>query len=134
MFARQLGGPRAPVNFPAAGGAAAVKRRTAAQRAAATAAAAAAMVGLNGTRTSRYTGVRWDKVGCCYRASLQADGYTENLGRFDDERSAARAYDAAVRRRGQEPVDVFAEHFHALELSVGGHRTLNSSDRISAPL
>lgn len=52
--------------------------------------------GANRTSTSIYKGVGWDKSRGKWMAKLKVNGRTLNLGRFDDERDAARAYDAAA--------------------------------------
>lgn len=46
---------------------------------------------------SKYRGVAWDKRNSRWRASVTKDGRRKNLGRFDTEEAAARAYDAAAR-------------------------------------
>jgi hypothetical protein len=50
--------------------------------------------------TSQYKGVIWDKARSKWLAKICRHGVTKNLGRYDDEADAARAYDAAA-----------AEHF-----------------------
>ncbi len=49
------------------------------------------------TTTSRYHGVSWSKYVRKWRAAIKADGVTHELGYFDDEVAAARAYDRARR-------------------------------------
>ncbi len=46
--------------------------------------------------SSRFKGVMWEKDRSRWVARIQADGRYRNLGRFDDEHQAARAYDAAA--------------------------------------
>lgn len=48
--------------------------------------------------TSRFKGVFWDKSRRRWVATIRHDGRTVRLGRFLDEESAARAYDAAALR------------------------------------
>eukprot|EP01046_Picozoa_sp_COSAG06_P003826 COSAG06_NODE_152_length_21942_cov_4.593234_27_plen_493_part_00 len=53
--------------------------------------------------TSEYRGVGWNKKRREWRAQSKHDRKTQNLGRFDDEREAARAVDTAARRlRGED--------------------------------
>lgn len=46
--------------------------------------------------SSRYKGVSWDKVRERWQSKITANGVCRNLGRYDDEAEAARAYDAAA--------------------------------------
>lgn len=48
--------------------------------------------------TSRYKGVGWDRSRGKWHAKIMVDYKTINLGRFDSEIEAARAYDAAALR------------------------------------
>ena len=47
---------------------------------------------------SEFFGVSWHKQSGRWRASIREDGKQHNLGYFDDEQEAARAFDAAARR------------------------------------
>ncbi len=47
--------------------------------------------------TSKYKGVSWDKVRSKWVAYCKCDGKVRNLGRFDEERDAAMAYDNFVK-------------------------------------
>ena len=48
-------------------------------------------------------GVHWHKQGCKWKAAISHDGKRQHLGRFDDDREAARAFDTAARRlQGEE--------------------------------
>jgi len=49
-----------------------------------------------GPKTSQYKGVHWDSVGQRWAASITVDGHAIELGRFDREEIAARAYDDAA--------------------------------------
>jgi hypothetical protein len=49
-------------------------------------------------KTSQYRGVSWMERGHKWLARIEIDGITHRLGRFNDEESAARAYDEAARR------------------------------------
>ena len=52
---------------------------------------------------SKYVGVSWDKKNRKWGAKLYRNGKTHHLGRFGDEREAARAVDTAARRlRGDD--------------------------------
>jgi len=46
--------------------------------------------------TSRYKGVSWDRSRGRWQAKICEHGRCRNLGRYDDEMEAARAYDAAA--------------------------------------
>jgi hypothetical protein len=46
--------------------------------------------------TSQYKGVSWDKSRERWQAKITTHGTTRNLGRYDDEAEAGRAYDAAA--------------------------------------
>lgn len=46
--------------------------------------------------TSRFKGVSWDKSRGRWQAKIQQNRRHRNLGRYDDEIEAARAYDAAA--------------------------------------
>lgn len=46
--------------------------------------------------SSRYKGVSWDKARERWQAKICRNGRHKNLGRYDDETEAARAYDAAA--------------------------------------
>ena len=52
--------------------------------------------------TSKYKGVYWEKQSKCYRASVRKDGKLYNLGRFKDQKEAAKAYD-------ERAVELFGE-------------------------
>jgi hypothetical protein len=52
---------------------------------------------------SKFVGVSWDKRTRKWRAEIRHDGKTHNLGHFNVEREAARAFDTAARRlRGDD--------------------------------
>jgi hypothetical protein len=52
---------------------------------------------------SKYRGVYWYQCINKWRAQLQYDGKNHNLGSFEDEKEAARAYDRAARaQRGEK--------------------------------
>jgi hypothetical protein len=48
-------------------------------------------------RSSRFKGVHWDKKAGRWQARIKRQGVKYNLGRFDNEEDAARAYDDAAR-------------------------------------
>jgi hypothetical protein len=53
--------------------------------------------------TSAFVGVGWDKKNRNWMARISHDRKEQSLGRFDDEREAARAVDTAARRlRGED--------------------------------
>jgi hypothetical protein len=47
--------------------------------------------------TSKYKGVHWDSYAKKWRASMSWDGRTRNLGNYDTENDAARAYNEVVK-------------------------------------
>jgi len=47
--------------------------------------------------TSRFKGVGWASKSSKWQARIKKDGKEANLGYFDDERDAARAYNRAAR-------------------------------------
>jgi hypothetical protein len=49
-----------------------------------------------GPHTSQYKGVSWDRSRERWQAKIVVAGHHRNLGRYDDEADAARAYDAAA--------------------------------------
>lgn len=53
-------------------------------------------------KTSRFKGVCWDKREERWLASIRANGERFDLGHFDDEESAALAYDAAAAEKHGE--------------------------------
>lgn len=63
--------------------------------------------------TSGFKGVYWDKFNNKWRASIMVDGYTNNIGRYEDIVEAAKAYDAEARRFHKE----FAYQNFPLELN-----------------
>ncbi|MHC4259490.1 MAG: AP2 domain-containing protein [Planctomycetota bacterium] len=50
-----------------------------------------------GNYSSQYKGVSWIKSEKKWRARIKFDGRSIHIGRFDDEKAAARAYDAKAR-------------------------------------
>jgi hypothetical protein len=52
--------------------------------------------------TSQYRGVTWNKQKKSWRARIQADGVSRDLGHFKSEEDAARAYDRAGFERDPE--------------------------------
>ncbi len=46
--------------------------------------------------SSTYKGVSWDRSRSRWQAKIEIDGRCHNLGRYDDEAEAARAYDVAA--------------------------------------
>ena len=59
--------------------------------------AAAAKAAAQGFRSS-FVGVTWNKQNSRWKASIQFSDGTKNLGLFNDEQEAARAFDDAARR------------------------------------
>lgn len=57
--------------------------------------------------TSRYRGVCWDRARQTWRATVQLDGRTNNLGYFEDEQAARRA---AAEFRAQHMTHSDREH------------------------
>jgi hypothetical protein len=53
------------------------------------------------TKSSKYRGVRWDKRANQWYASITVAGKKENLGNFDDEAEAARAFDTRAAELGR---------------------------------
>ena len=49
--------------------------------------------------SSQYKGIAWDKYRQKWQAYINVDGKRQHLGRFEDEREAARAYDQAAKKR-----------------------------------
>lgn len=47
--------------------------------------------------SSKYPGVTWVKREQKWQAQIQINGYRKNLGTFNNEKSAAKAYEKAVR-------------------------------------
>ena len=83
------------LNFPTEREVVRAKERDALQMEEANAVAAAASAR---QRPSAFEGVSWDKRADKWRARFQHDGERHNLGCFDDEWEAARAFDTAARR------------------------------------
>jgi hypothetical protein len=52
---------------------------------------------LRSGRTSRYKGVSWNKDRRKWVAYIHVDGKSRQLGRYDEEAAAARAYDRAAK-------------------------------------
>lgn len=46
--------------------------------------------------SSRFKGVSWDRSRSKWQSKITTDGRCKNLGRYDSEEAAARAYDAAA--------------------------------------
>lgn len=59
---------------------------------------AAGAGGGRGRGTSRYLGVSWEKYSRRWQGHITANGRQQNLGYFDDEVTAAKAYDEAARK------------------------------------
>jgi hypothetical protein len=53
------------------------------------------------TKSSKYRGVSWDKSHNQWRAGIKVAGKSENLGYFDDEAEAARAFDTRAAELGR---------------------------------
>ena len=53
------------------------------------------------TKSSKYRGVSWDKRDNQWHACIRVAGKKENLGFFDDEEAAARAFDLRARMLGR---------------------------------
>lgn len=54
--------------------------------------------------TSKFPGVCWMSFNSKWQATILLNGKRKYLGQFDDEREAAKAYEAAVRATGEELV------------------------------
>ena len=50
---------------------------------------------------SDYRGVSWDKVTSKWRVRITVNGSRQNVGTFDDDEDAARAFDVAARASGR---------------------------------
>jgi len=53
------------------------------------------------TKSSKYRGVSWDKRDNQWHACIRVAGKMENLGFFDDEAEAARAFDVRAAELGR---------------------------------
>jgi hypothetical protein len=53
------------------------------------------------TKSSKYRGVAWSKKSSQWKASIKVAGKMENLGYFDDEAEAARAFDTRAAELGR---------------------------------
>ncbi len=53
------------------------------------------------TQSSKYHGVSWDKRANLWEARIKVAGKNENLGYFDDEAEAARAFDTRAAELGR---------------------------------
>jgi hypothetical protein len=53
------------------------------------------------TKSSKYRGVSWDKSQNQWKAQIRVAGKIENLGNFDDEAEAARAFDTRAAELGR---------------------------------
>lgn len=49
-------------------------------------------------RTSKYTGVSWDKFKNKWKAFIRIDGHVKYLGSFDDEKKASLAYNKELSK------------------------------------
>jgi len=55
-------------------------------------------------KTSKFPGVYWDKKGNKWKANISINNKMVYLGSFTDEREAAKCYESAVRKLGEELV------------------------------